>query len=52
MKRITYNKMENLTGGVNRTSCYAAGIGIFAIAGPAWIIGVASAAYAVKCWNS
>jgi len=52
MRKIEINKMENISGGVNGALCFAAGLGVFAIASPAWIVGVASAAYAVKCWNS
>ncbi|WP_312398349.1 hypothetical protein [Chryseobacterium sp.] len=52
MKKIEIDKMENISGGVNAALCFAAGLGVLTIAGPAWIVGVASAAYAVKCWNS
>ncbi|WP_344823570.1 hypothetical protein [Chryseobacterium ginsenosidimutans] len=52
MKQLQLNKMEKISGGVNGALCFAAGLGLFAITGPAWIVGVASGAYAVKCWNS
>ncbi|CAD7809259.1 hypothetical protein CHRY9390_01968 [Chryseobacterium aquaeductus] len=52
MRNLEIDKMETLSGGTNGALCFAAGLGIYALAGPAWIVGVASAAYAVKCWKS